>query len=191
MGRVIKLSAKPLWQLRIELMGIKPVIWRRVLVPGTITLGKLHQVIQEAMGWLDVHLHEFDINDVRFGEPDPEWDTGDVISEKRVKLKNALEGTATFHYMYDFGDGWNHRIKVEKVLPPDSSLKSPLCIDGANACPPEDVGGVYGYMEFLEAIANPENPESQRMLDWCGKPDFNPTYFDTVQTNINLDRIKI
>ncbi len=191
MGRIVKLTAKPLWQLRIELIGIKPTIWRRVLVPGTVSLGKLHQVIQVTMGWMDVHLHEFDINDMRFGAPDPEWDTGDVVYEKRVKLKSALEGATTFHYMYDFGDGWNHRIKVEKVLPPDSSLKSPLCIGGANSCPPEDIGGIYGYMEFLQAIVNPEAPDSQRLLDWCGKPDFNPAHFDIGQTNIRLDRIKI
>lgn len=186
-------SAPPsgrLLQLRIELAGLKPAIWRRVVVPETITLAKLHRVIQAAMGWADSHLHEFEIGGRRYGMPDPDWGAGDaVISEKRVGLSASLAGAKSFRYTYDFGDGWEHRVKIEKHLPPDACLRAPLCLDGANACPPEDVGGPYGYVDFLEAISDPRHPEHENMLDWCGG-GFEPSDFDPERVNKLLQRIR-
>lgn len=179
----------PLLQLKIELAWIKPPVWRRVALPATITLGKLHQVIQECMGWTDSHLHEFEIADCRFGIPDPDW-SDDMVSEKRVTLAKALAGKKTFRYVYDFGDNWEHRIKVEKVLPPDADLRHPLCLDGANACPPEDVGGAPGYEELLNALADPNYPDREDMLEWVGN-EFDPTAFDLVRVNQRLQRIKL
>lgn len=180
---------RPLLQLKIQLTGIEPPIWRRVVVPATIALDKLHQVIQATMDWTDSHLHEFEIADCRYGIPDPDWDDS-TLSDKRVTLANALADKKTFRYVYDFGDDWEHRIKVEKVLPPDDSLRHPVCVDGANACPPEDVGGIYGYAHFLEALADPDHPEHPEMLEWYGD-EFDPTAFDLARVNQRLQRIKL
>jgi hypothetical protein len=194
MGDVVHLKkrqAAPAWlQLKIELAWIKPAIWRRVVVPETITLGKLHDVIQLAMGWCDCHLHEFEIAGERYGVPDPDLDWGESVrAEGRVRLTTALSGGKTFRYTYDFGDGWEHRIKVEKVLPPDPALTTPLCLAGANACPPEDIGGPPGYADFVGAVSDPAHPEHDEMLDWYGGP-FDPTAFDVESVNEILRKIK-
>jgi hypothetical protein len=151
-----------LLQLRIELAEIKPAIWRRIVVPESITLARLHHVIQCVMGWHGGHLHEFEIAGERYGIPDPEFDWGDPPrSEQRIQLKTALAGMKSFKYLYDFGDHWEHRIKVEKRHPPDPILSaSALCLTGANAAPPEDVGGAPGYADFLEAILDPDHPNT-------------------------------
>jgi hypothetical protein len=194
MAKIVDLSgARPadLLQLRIELAWLKPAIWRRVVVPEMITLAKLHKVIQAAMGWTDSHLHEFEIGGSRYGIPDPDWDMdGAVIPEKRITLATSLAGAKSFRYTYDFGDGWEHRIKVEKSLPAETYPRTPLCTAGANACPPEDVGGPPGYVDFLEAISNPAHPEHEDMLTWCGG-SFNPKTFNIERANQRLQRIKL
>ncbi|KWN21997.1 hypothetical protein WT83_04810 [Burkholderia territorii] len=183
-------SSGQLLQLKIELSGIKPSIWRRIVVPETITLAKLHRVIQVAMGWTDSHLHEFEIAGERFGIPDPGFDFGEpVISEARARLGKCLGGAASLRYLYDFGDDWEHKIKVEKVLSTDICLY-PLYLGGANACPPEDVGGPYGYVRFVEVIADSAHPEHERMLDWHGGP-FDPTAVDHDLIQVRLKRIKL
>lgn len=181
-----------LLQLKIELAGIKPVIWRRIVVPESITLPKLHRAIQVTMGWMDCHLHEFEIAGERYGIPDPEFEWGEPVrSERRVRLGTALGSAKSFKYTYDFGDDWQHRIKVEKRLPPDPELsKCVLCVDGANACPPEDVGSEPGYMDFVAAMADPRHPEHLDLLDWYGGP-FDPTQFDFVGVNLALRDIKL
>ena len=180
-----------LLQLKIELAGIKPLIWRRVVLPETITLPKLHQVIQIVMGWQDCHLHEFEIAGERYGIPDPDYDFGEPVrNEQRVRLAAALGTARSFRYIYDFGDDWEHRIKVERRLPPDPVFDIALCIDGANAAPPDDVGGTYGYAAFIEAITQPDHPEHQQMLEWFGAP-FDPTAFDLSATDLPLTRIKL
>lgn len=176
--------------LRIELGWITPVIYRRVLVPETLTLGRLHRTIQAVMGWQDYHLHEFEIGGQRYGVPDPDWDDpGSVLPEARARLARCLGRHKRFAYTYDFGDGWEHKLVVEKVLPPDR-LPHPVCVDGENACPPEDVGGPPGYADFLEAVADPEHPEHEEYLTWCGGP-FDPAAFDLVAANRRLSRIKL
>jgi len=179
-----------LLQLRIELAGLNPAIWRRVVVPDAMTLPKLHRVIQAAMGWSDSHLHEFEIGGKRYGTPDPDWGAGDAVtSEKRATLAGCLAGAKSFRYIYDFGDNWEHLIKVEKSLPLDAHPLCPLCLAGANACPPEDVGGPPGYIDFLDAVADTLHPEHENMLDWCGG-EFDPEAFDLDRTNKQLRRIK-
>jgi Plasmid pRiA4b ORF-3-like protein len=165
-----------IWQLRIDLKGVKPKVWRRILVPATIRLDKLHNVLQIVMGWTDSHLHQFTIGDGQYGRPDYD-DTNEIESEVGVRLKTALGGLTRFLYEYDFGDGWEHVIKVEKVLPPGIDLTVPTCLDGQNACPPEDVGGPFGYEEFLAALADANHEEHQTMKDWIGG-SFDPTAFD-------------
>jgi hypothetical protein len=165
-----------IYQLRIDLKGITPKVWRRILVPATIRLDKLHHVLQIVMGWTNSHLHEFTIGDAQYGQPEYD-DMRSIESEKGVSLKKALGGIARFTYVYDFGDDWEHIIKLEKVLPPGIDVAVPTCLDGENACPPEDVGGPPGYADFLAALADPNHEEHAAMKEWIGG-SFDPTAFD-------------
>ena len=188
--RAVKAPAL-VYQLRIELLGLKPTIWRRLLVPATIKLDRLHGVLLWTMGWAGGHLHEFVIGHDHYGEPDPNYDTPPVVQrEDRVTLAATLGARKSFIYLYDFGDGWEHRVTVEKMLPPEPGLKLPQCLAGANACPPGDVGGPPGYADFLEAIRNPAHEEHAAMLEWCGgafdRAAFRPDDINTAFRDLKL-----
>lgn len=161
--------------LKIELLDVKPLIWRRIGVVSDIKLDKLHQVIQEAMGWTDFHLHDFKINGVNYGpDTDDDYFEMEQADESKVRLGDLVAKGAKFEYHYDFGDDWRHRIKVEKVEPLDGEpLSDAWLLAGERACPPEDVGGPWGYQDFLDTISDPENPEAEEMLEWVGG-DFDP-----------------
>ena len=179
-------------QLRIELREVKPPVWRRVLVPETVTLTKLHAILQSTMGWTNSHLHEFEIAHRRYGLPDPEWDMGGepLTDERRVRLQPLLEsGVRRLTYLYDFGDHWEHVVKVEDLLPPNPDSTPIVCLGGENACPPEDVGGVPGYAEFLAALADPTHEEHEDMRRWIGYP-FDPISFDLNAVNRILAYLK-
>jgi len=179
------------FQLRIELDGVTPPVWRVVLVPESICLDRLHRVIQIAMGWQDAHLHEFIIGKVRYGIPDPEWDApGSLISEKGIPLAKALGSGKRFRYTYDFGDGWEHTLTVEERGVASDSPSRVACLSGENACPPEDVGGPPGYEDFLRAIADPGHEQHQDMLDWCGG-GFDTEKFDLGSVNRKLKRLRV
>jgi hypothetical protein len=180
----------PIYQLKITLRDSKPPIWRRVQVPSDITLGKLHKIIQLAMGWYDCHMHEFEIQGQSYGQPMPELDDLDIISERTVRLNQVVTGEKfKFDYMYDMGDGWDHQILVEKVLPPDPEVRYPICIKGKRACPPEDCGGIWGYGDFLEIIKDPKHPDHRSMLEWIGG-EFDSEAFDLEETNQRLKQIR-
>lgn len=164
-------------QLKATIVGIKPPVWRRVLVAESATLLDLHNVLQGAFGWYDCHLHEFEIDGVRYGTDDGEGWGPPVKDERRTRLgRIASEGTA-IRYVYDFGDDWVHKAVVEKILAADPKISYPVCIAGKRACPPEDCGGVWGYEQFLAAISDPHHPEHEEMLEWAGGP-FDPEQFD-------------
>ena len=157
------------FQLRVDLRGTSPKVWRRIVVPATIKLSILHVVLLRAMGWQGGHLHEFLFGDFNYGRPEPESDLPDgVEDETRVSLRKALDGGSTFTWVYDYGDNWQHKIKVEREVDMGTPLDSAMCITGQGACPPEDVGGVPGYEHFLQAIADPSHPEHTELKDWCG-----------------------
>lgn len=178
-------------QLHIELRGTKPKVWRRVLVPETITLVKLHLVIQAAFGWGHSHLHEFIAGDgERYGTPDPMYDTPGSVTSENTRLTTALR-KATLNYVYDFGDYWEHRIKVEKTLAPVPGLDLPFCVGGACATPPEDCGGVPGYAEFVRAMADPDDPEHANLAEWIGADTWDPAAFDSIEVNDRLAGIKV
>jgi hypothetical protein len=182
----VKAKRRPeIYQLRIDLKHVKPKVWRRILVPATIKLDKLHQVLQIVMGWTDSHLHQFAIGDGQYGRPDYDG-TNSIESEIGVSLKTALGGLARFTYDYDFGDGWEHVIKVEKVFPPEIDITVPTCLDGENACPPEDVGGPPGYEDFLAALADPNHEEHQTMRNWIGG-EFDPNKFDPYSVSSRIE----
>jgi hypothetical protein len=175
------------YQLHIELKGVKPKVWRRILVPATIKLNKLHDILQTTMGWMDCHLHSFNINGVQYGRPDLDDDNLlGLEREDRNSLQTALAGQTRLIYEYDFGDGWEHLIKVEKVFPPGIPIAVPTCLAGANACPPEDVGGPYGYAEFLATLADPAHNEHQAMREWIGG-DFDPSAFDPAFVSARIE----
>ena len=183
-------KTKPLiYQLKITLRDSKPPIWRRVQVPGDYDLAKLQRVIEAAMGWDGYHLHQFYIDNDYYAIPSPEdWEP--VIDERDYKLQDvATHEKKKFTYEYDFGDSWEHVILVEKIIPPEEGVSYPVCVTGKRACPPEDVGGVWGYAEFLEAIADPEHPEHESYLEWVGE-GFEPETFDKEAVNQLLKTIK-
>ena len=176
------------YQFKITLKGTKPPIWRRILVPETYTFWDLHVAIQDAMGWDDYHLHEFTLlspktgRKVKIGIPSDEGaDFGwKVLADWNQKIAHYFSlDNSKADYVYDFGDGWEHSIKLEKILPRETGVAYPRCIGGKRACPPEDCGGIGGYAEFLEAIGDPANELHEDMLDWVGgsfdPEDFNPS----------------
>lgn len=178
-------------QVRIELRGTKPKVWRRVLVPQTITLLQLHLVIQAAFGWGHSHLHEFIAGDgERYGTPDPMYDAPGSINSEKVRLTTVLR-TSTLSYVYDFGDYWDHRITIEKTLPADSLLTLPFCVGGACATPPEDCGGVPGYAEFVRAMADPDDSEHAHLVEWVGVDSWDPRAFDSTEANDRLAEIRL
>lgn len=170
------------YQLRITLRDIDPPVWRRVVVPAEITLLELHDVIQIAMGWEDCHLHDFTIRRQRYALPGGD-DFDDSADESATRLCDVARARSKFNYQYDFGDGWDHEIVVEKTVT-DTAMETPVCVDGARACPPEDSGGPWGYIEKLEALCNPGDSETEELREWMG--DFNPELFDRDSVNREL-----
>jgi len=186
----------PLYQLKITLKWSKPPIWRRVVVRANMSLDRLHGVIQFAMGWTDSHLHQFIVGAgfVRtyYGKPDSEFaDMGsEMLNEKRYTVADlAPAAKKKFIYEYDFGDGWQHEVVVEKFLPPDPTFRHPVCLAGANACPPEDCGGMGGYYNLLEVMADPKHPEHEEMKEWIGG-GLDAAQFDLDGINAVLKRLK-
>jgi hypothetical protein len=178
------------YQIKVTLDNTHPPIWRRILVPGNTTLIKLHDILQIVMGWEDYHLHMFTIDESIYGNPaDDEWGDLGTLDEVAYKLNRIIhrEGQR-FKYEYDFGDSWDHTLLVEKILPPEEGTRYPLCLKGKRACPPEDVGGVWGYKNFLDAIRDPDHNEHEEYLDWVGG-EFDPDAFDLEEINAQLRRM--
>lgn len=172
-------------QLKMTLRGIKPPVWRRVLVSSDATLAEVHAVIQSAFGWWDYHLHEFEIDGVRYGMDEGDGWGDPPRDEEATRLGQVAPVTARFSYTYDFGDYWEHTIEVEKVLPVDADETYPACTGGRRACPPEDCGGPWGYADLLAALADPNHPDHDEKLEWVGGP-FDPAQFDPAEFEQNL-----
>jgi hypothetical protein len=179
MSRAKPEQPSSIYQIKVTLKDSHPSIWRRIQAPGDILLSRLHAVLQIVMGWTNSHLHHFKAGGRYYGEPNPEFaDMIEVIDERHVRLSQIASNVkARFVYEYDFGDSWEHELVVEKILPPEVGTQYPRCMDGECACPPEDVGGVWGYQEFLEAMRDPQHPEHEDMVEWIGG-EFDPQAFD-------------
>jgi hypothetical protein len=187
-----KLDAAPV-AMRVELLGISPLIWRRIVVSNQSTLASLHKYLQWVFGWQDTHAHEFRVGRRCIG---PKWwlaeikgDQPDISleDEKRVSVASIVHEVGnreSFEYLYDMGDDWRHRIVLEEVPAAWSKREAPLpiCTAGENACPPEDVGGPNGYEHFLECISDAKNTEHEDMLRWIGGV-FDPKGFDLNRLN--------
>jgi Plasmid pRiA4b ORF-3-like protein len=170
-------------QIKVTLRHLKPSVWRRIVIPEHYSFWELHVAIQDSMGWLDTHLHEFVATNPLTGEKDhigypdeeslhsilPGWDTP-VIWYLNLICRRIT-------YTYDFGDDWEHSIELEQIRPRDPSAPAPACIAGLRRCPPEDSGGPAGYANILAAITNPKHPERSEILEWLGGT-FDPNQFD-------------
>ncbi len=164
------------YQFKISLLDIKPLIWRRIQVPENYTFWDLHVAIQSAMGWSDSHLHQFTLIDpitkerILVGQPETEYPTQfKTLVENKIDIAKWFSpGRKNAGYEYDFGDGWLHKVTFEKLLPREKDVKYPRCLGGARACPPEDCGGPWGYQELCEGTS-----EVQEYYE-----DLDPEYFD-------------
>lgn len=182
-----------LFQFRITLLGLEPAIWRRIQVQDC-TLDKLHEHIQTAMGWTNSHLHQFDIRGERYGDPE-------LLDDDFLEVVECIDSTKTmvskvmpksgkrlaFTYEYDFGDSWDHEVLFEGRVLVDPNAQYPLCLEGERACPPEDCGGIWGYRDFLSAIAGPKHPEHKDLLRWCGRR-FAADEFDPAKTTEEMKK---
>jgi hypothetical protein len=187
----------PVFQLKVNLRGVRPPIWRRIVVSGQHTLGEFHEILQEVMGWTNTHLHQFEIAGRYFVPLDMEDEGPDMEGddESAITLAEAVRlAGKSFTYAYDFGDGWEHRIQVEKVLPEEAKPPVPVCVAGARNCPPEDCGGPYGYQELLEALHDANHPRHAEMREWtadlyASEARFSPEAFSIEAVNESLQRL--
>jgi hypothetical protein len=164
-----KKAPPPIYRLKITLTEIEPPIWRALQVPATIKLCCLHSAIQVAMGWTDSHLHQWEKDGKNWGivqlfenEDDDVLDDGDVTLAEVLKA----EGDSMI-YEYDFGDAWRHGVVVERIFSSEGAADRPVCLGGERRCPPEDVGGVSGYEQFLEVIVDPTHEEYEHFVGWA------------------------
>ena len=167
------------------------MIWRRIDMPLSATLEALHEAIQMTMGWTFSHLWEFEIDGRSYGDPSfREFDDEPVIYKaKGLRLGTAVtRGADRFVYVYDYGDNWRHEVIVEEVRDGDPDIEYPAFVDGARRCPPEDVGGPDGFMDFLEAILDPAHEEHRAMLDWYGGP-FDPSGLDEARARFGMENM--
>jgi len=180
---------RPIARLEVTLADVEPKVVRRVDVPLKIRLDRLHLVMQAAMGWTNSHLFAFTVGGTSWGVADPDFDD-DTLPASEVTLSDLVEdtGTRTFHYLYDFGDDWDHVVRLERVFDADPLERYPQLVMAEGRCPPEDVGGPPGYAEFLQAIADPDHEEHEHLLGWCGG-SFDPADPGLERLLADLDRL--
>ena len=183
------------YQLQVLLNGSQPPIWRRLQIPGAANLSWLHAVLQVAMGWTNSHLHQFVCGEHMYADPEAQLGQyeGDppVLAESKFTVAELLNDIHQgLVYDYDFGDSWEHIVTVEKILPADDPTPATaVCLAGSRACPPEDCGGIGGYVELLRALKNRKHPEHTSMKEWLGRP-FDPEAFDVLKANRWLRKLK-
>lgn len=172
------MTADTIARLKIALDDVTPAVLRRIEVPFNIRLDRLHLAIQAAMGWTNTHLYEIRARDVGWGIPDRDWGNG-PLDARKARLAAVLEdvGAKTLRYLYDFGDRWEHTIKVERLIDPEPGALYPRLIEASGRCPPEDIGGPWGYAEYLEAIGNPKHERHAEFKEWLAE-DFDPNFVD-------------
>ncbi len=176
-------TARSVYQLKVTLIDSHPPIWRRVQVESGVTLDRLHHTLQVLMGWTNSHMHGFRVRQHAQADVRPRLLPVESADEKSTRLGDILRRPKDWCiYDYDFGDGWEHQLLLEKVVARTPSTRYPRVLAGRGACPPEDVGGLFGYYHFLKVINNPRHPEHEDMLEWAGG-NFNPTAFNAHEIN--------
>jgi len=187
-----KFAPAEVYQFKITLQQFKPEIWRRIQIADG-TLGDLHDAIQIAMGWNNCHLHHFVVGEDYYGTVFNDGLGGpETIDERSVRISDLFgmkDKLRVCQYEYDFGDGWQHKIALEKQLPGVAGQHYPVCLEGENACPPEDIGGVWGYADFLEAIKNPKHERYKEYRGWIGGR-FDPAKFNHAGVNKILKKMQ-
>ena len=187
-------DAPCLMEIHIELAGSHPQVWRRIRIDGRSSFAALHHVIQAAMGWHDAHLHQFRLNGRYIGVPDPENDSPEwhTENERDLIVGDHIATGSRFTYLYDFGDHWEHHLSVEWIDDNDGEPLAPgdaWVVEGENACPPEDIGGISGFQEFLNKLENePYADETKEMREWAGL-DYDPARFDRQAANATIKRM--
>jgi len=188
MARTQRSMTPVVYQIKVTLKESKPPIWRRIQVTSITTLAQLHRILQLVMGWESYHLYRFVVGGMEYSDPSmlEEMEGEDA---QRVTLGALVRGEKDkFLYEYDFGDSWEHELRIEKVFPVEAGKRYPVCLTGKRACPPEDCGGIWGYASFLEAIQEPQHPEHEEMVDWVGG-EFDPEVFDLDEVNRELQNL--
>lgn len=184
-------AAERLYQFKITLLESTPAIWRRIQVKNC-TLDKLHERIQTAMGWTNSHLHQFKIDGELYGDPellDDGFIDFECVDSTVTKISEIVPQNGSrfaFRYEYDFGDSWHHEVLFEGCLRAEKGVRYPICVEGERSCPPEDVGGVGGYAEFLEVIADPTDEDHDRLQEWAGP--FDAEAFDSEKATKKMRR---
>ena len=186
-------AASHIARLKITLDDVRPAVLRRVEVPVSILLSDLHLVIQTVMPWWNYHLYEFRVREVRWGVPDPEFDwpgSPRVLPAKKATLADLIgaTGAKSLKYLYDFGDGWEHSVRIEKIIEPETGASYPRLAGAKGRCPPEDAGGPPGYEAYLEAIGDPGHENHEDMIRWRG-PGFDPETVDIAEIEMELTKL--
>ncbi len=175
------------YQMRIYLKGTRPRIWRRFVVSPETRLDHLHQIVQIVMGWRDCHLHMFVAGKRRFQLPSP-WDDDFGLSasdEREYRIGHLLTREKDWiDYVYDFGDHWDHRIVLQRILSEAPENGVPWCLSGKHNCPPEDSGGLWGFYDKLRIMADPDDEEHDWIREWMG--DYDPDDFSVDEVNAHL-----
>ena len=172
-----------MYQLKISIEGITPLIWRTILVPETFTLNQLHHIIQISFSWTNSHLYMFGEYENKIGDPIL-WDDGETVSDREVKIENVLQAVGDkLKYEYDMGDGWKHTVILEKIE--GIQRKFSKCLDGERSAPPEDCGGKSGYHELIHHRLHPEKDGYLELLEWLDE-DYDPELFDLKKVNKEL-----
>ena len=174
-----------IYQFKLTLRGLTPLIWRRIQVPENYSFWDLHVAIQDSMGWFDSHLHQFEMNDPNTNEEttiitpfQEDSSDEDMVLEQQAKIKEYFSNTNTNAiYTYDFGDSWEHQIVLEKIMTISEGVRYPQCIAGKRSCPPEDCGGTWGYQQLLEVIKDPNHEDYEEQVEWL-EDDFNSETFN-------------
>lgn len=171
----------PSYVLLVSITFSDPLIWRRIQMPGTCTLADLHDVIQRSMGWSDSHVHQFIVGKISY-EPTIKTNAPRIakrFDEARYQLHTLEEGMQfMFSYIYDAGEGWEHVIHLEEIVPATTPLSSPLVLAGERACPPEEVGDIHEYHKLITAFEDPNHKDFHKLYEMTGRPDFDPAVFD-------------
>lgn len=176
-------NLREIYQLKITLKGIRPPIWRRFLVVSNTPLDQFHEILQIVMGWHDCHMHAFVSGTTIYSQADPEFGLDYAKDERKVKLSTLLKHEKDkLRYEYDFGDGWEHDVVLEKILPFTPEQALPYCLKGKRACPPEDCGGIWGYQNLLTILADPEDPEYDEWMEWLPE-NFDPEVYTPDKAN--------
>lgn len=173
------LGAPQIARLRVTMDHVEPKVLRRIDVPLTMKLDRLHQTLQAALGWTNSHLYEFRAGDIGWGQPGPYWPDDGPLDARKVTLLDVIEdtGVKALDYLYDFGDGWQHTIEIECLVDPEPDALYPRLIEATGRCPPEDVGGPWGYAEMLQALGDEKHERHAEFTEWF-EDGFDPNEFD-------------